>query len=427
MTEMIRNVRGMPDVLPEKTPYWQHIEKTAMALLHSYGYAELRLPLLESTELFTRSIGAVTDIVEKEMYTFADRNGDSLSLRPEGTAGAVRCMIQHGLLHTPGSKIWYQGPMFRHERPQRGRQRQFSQIGVEAFGIADAGIDAELIIMIRRLWQRLGLADQLSLKINSLGNRDERQAYRKLLQDWLRQHQEQLDDDCRRRMQTNPLRVLDSKNPAMQELLKQAPTLLQHLGPDSRAHYDQLCDLLAANDIDFVHDDHLVRGLDYYSHTVFEWQTEALGAQGTVCAGGRYDDLVALHGARPTPGIGFAMGLERMVELLQQQPPWQAAPLLYVVVQDQALRIAAVQLLERCRDALPDSIMLLDHLGGSMRAQMKRANRSQARLAVIVADAEHQRGEVVLRPMTADQQQQTLAVAELPSWLASQYGSEQSS
>ena len=425
MSEIIRNVRGMPDVLPQQAVYWRHLEQTAIALLQSYGYTELRLPLLESTELFTRSIGSATDIVEKEMYTFADRNGDSLSLRPEGTAGAVRCMIQHGLLHTPGAKIWYQGPMFRHERPQRGRQRQFSQIGVEAFGIADAGIDAELIVMSQRLWQRLGLGEQIKLKINSLGNRDERRQYRHQLQDWLRQRQQHLDEDGLRRMETNPLRVLDSKHPAMQELLSAAPTLLQQLGQESRAHYEQVCTILSANGIDYQHDDRLVRGLDYYSHTVFEWQTDALGAQGTVCAGGRYDDLVALHGARPTPGIGFAMGQERLVALLQQQAFTPAQPLLYVVVQDADLRTAAMQLLERCRQALPDAIMLMDHLGGSMKAQMKRANRSQAALTLIVATDEHQRGEVSVRFMHGDVPQQTLASDELPRWLAGQYASLQ--
>ena len=424
MTEMIRNVRGMPDVLPEQTPYWQHIEQTAMALLQSYGYAELRLPLLESTDLFTRSIGAVTDIVEKEMYTFADRNGDSLSLRPEGTAGAVRCMIQHGLLHTPGAKIWYQGPMFRHERPQRGRQRQFSQIGVEAFGIADAGIDAELIIMTRRLWQRLGLADQLSLKINSLGNRDERHSYRKLLQDWLRQHQEQLDDDCRRRMQTNPLRVLDSKNPPCRICSSRHPHCCSIWGQTA--------------------------GRIMTSSAIY-WQPMILTLYMTIawcvvwiitrtrCLSGRPRRWV--HRGLSVPADVMMIWWRYMVpdRRLASVSPWawsawlsccnsshceQAAPLLYVVVQDQALRIAAVQLLERCRDALPDAMMLLDHLGGSMRAQMKRANRSQARLAVIVADAEHQRGEVVLRPMTANEQQQTIASAELPAWLARQYSSE---
>jgi len=421
MTEIIRNVRGMPDVLPEQAVYWRHLEQTAIALLQSYGYAELRLPLLESTDLFTRSIGSVTDIVEKEMYTFADRNGDSLSLRPEGTAGAVRCMIQHGLLHTPGARIWYQGPMFRHERPQRGRQRQFSQIGVEAFGITNAGIDAELIIMSHRLWRRLGLSDQIKLKINSLGNRAERQQYRQLLQDWLRQHRQQLDADGLRRMETNPLRVLDSKNPAIQELLSDAPTLLQQLGKESRAHYEQVCAMLAANGLEYQHDDRLVRGLDYYSHTVFEWQTDALGAQGTVCAGGRYDDLVELHGARPTPGIGFAMGQERLVELLQQQPLTPSSPLLYVVVQDDDLRSAAMHLLERCREAVPAAILLMDHLGGSMKAQMKRANRSQAGLTLIVAADEHQRGEVSVRFMHADAPQLSLASDELPLWLAGQY------
>lgn len=425
MTEIIRNVRGMPDVLPEQAVYWRHLEQVAVALLQAYGYAEVRLPLLESTELFTRSIGAVTDIVEKEMYTFADRNGDSLSLRPEGTAGAVRCMIQHGLLLTPGTKIWYQGPMFRHERPQRGRQRQFSQIGVEVFGIPDAGIDAELIIMSHRLWQRLGLAAKIKLKINSLGNRSERQQYRQQLQDWLRQHRQQLDEDSLRRMETNPLRVLDSKNPALQQLLAEAPTLLQQLGSASRAHYDQVCAMLNANDIDFQHDDRLVRGLDYYSHTVFEWQTDELGAQGTVCAGGRYDDLVELHGARPTPGIGFAMGQERLVALLEQQSLAAPAPLLYVVVQDASLRTAAMQLVERCRDALPEAVLLLDHLGGSMKAQMKRANRSGAVLGLIVAAEEQQRGEVSVRHMQSDAQQQTLPADELPDWLAGQYASLQ--
>lgn len=418
MTEIIRNIRGMPDVLPEQTRYWRWLEQTAFSLLQSYGYEELRLPVLESTELFTRSIGSVTDIVEKEMYTFADRNGDSLSLRPEGTAGAVRCMIQNGLLHTPGAKVWYQGPMFRHERPQRGRLRQFNQIGVEAFGISEPTIDAELIIMSQRLWQQLGLAEQTVLKLNSLGNREERQQYRQLLQDWLQQHQQHLDEDSQRRLLSNPLRVLDSKNPALSDLLQEAPKLLQHLGTASRAHYDEVCGLLTDNGIDFVQDDRLVRGLDYYSHTVFEWQTDALGAQGTLCAGGRYDDLVALHGAKPTPGIGFAMGEERLVELLQSQAHQAQQPLVYMVVQEPSLRQAAMQLLEHCRDRVPTAILLLDHLGGSLKAQMKRANRSQTSYAVIIGAEEYARGEVSVRLMQQQGPQLQLSAQELPDWLA---------
>jgi histidyl-tRNA synthetase len=310
--------------------------------------------------------------------------------------------------------------MFRHERPQRGRQRQFHQIGAEAFGMADPGIDAELIMLTWRLWNMLGLADDLVLRINTLGHRDERERYREQLRAWLAERADRLDEDCRRRMDSNPLRVFDSKNPDMQALLADAPLLTGQLGEASRTHFDTVCALLRERGIEPRIDPRLVRGLDYYSHTVFEWETDALGAQGTVCAGGRYDDLVAMHGAKPTPGVGFAMGEERLVELLDRVPVDDASPLLYVTVQDPALRGAALLLLERCRDAVPGASMQFDHLGGSLRAQLKRADRSGSRLALIVGGDEFAAGEVTVRPMRRDAAQHTVALDDLPGWLAGQ-------
>ncbi|MCG7960758.1 MAG: histidine--tRNA ligase, partial [Candidatus Thiodiazotropha taylori] len=307
MAKQIQAIRGMKDILPQQTPVWQFLEDRARSVLSRYGYAEIRMPIVEMTDLFKRSIGEVTDIVEKEMYTFEDRNGDSLTLRPEGTAGCVRAGLEHGLIFNQTQRLWYQGPMFRHERPQKGRYRQFHQIGVESFGMSGPDIDLEQILITARIWRELGLQD-LQLQINTLGTPAERAEYRDQLVDYFKQHLELLDEDSKRRLETNPLRILDSKNPAMAELIAQAPSLMQHLGEESLAHYQAICQGLDDAGVAYVENPRLVRGLDYYSRTVFEWITDALGAQGTVCAGGRYDGLVKQLGGRETPAVGFAMG-----------------------------------------------------------------------------------------------------------------------
>ena len=341
MAQNIQAIRGMRDILPEQAPLWAHLEDTVRAVADRYGYAEIRLPLVEMTELFRRSIGEVTDIVEKEMYTFADRNGDSLTLRPEGTAGCVRAGIQHGLLHNQVQRLWYRGPMFRHERPQKGRYRQFYQIGVEAFGMAGPDIDIEMILMTRRIWRELGL-DGLLLQVNSLGSAEERAVYRERLVAYLSARRDQLDEDSLRRLVGNPLRVLDSKNPEMRQIIDEAPVLMEHLGDESRAHFDVLCAGLEAAGVAYTVNPWLVRGLDYYARTVFEWVSSDLGAQGTVCAGGRYDGLVEQLGGRPTPAIGFAMGLERLVSLLENSAS-AGGPDLYLVLAGDALLTLAFE------------------------------------------------------------------------------------
>lgn len=419
MSEKIQSLRGMPDILPADAPVWQHLERTATAVMNSYGFDYIGLPLLESTQLFTRSIGATTDIVEKEMYTFDDRNGDSISLRPEGTAGVVRAMLQHGLLQTPGQKVWYHGPMFRYEKPQRGRTRQFYQIGVEAFGLPGPDIDAEILALSARLWRDLGIDGNIRLEINSLGSPDERRQYREHLREWLRGHQTELDEDSLRRLDSNPMRILDSKNESMQALIEAAPKLSEHLGDDSRRHFEELIELLERMNIPWQHNQRLVRGLDYYTHTVFEWVTDELGAQGTVCAGGRYDGLVALHGGQDIPGVGFAMGLERLVELLQQQARgFQREPDAYLIIADAQLQADALALAERLRDALP-ALKLLSNLGsGSMRAQFKRADRSGAHIALILGSDEWAAGEITAKWLRSEREQARVKLDQLPVWLA---------
>ncbi len=418
MSEKIQSLRGMPDILPADAPLWQHLEDTAAAVLRRYGYARISTPILESTALFTRSIGAATDIVEKEMYTFADRHEESISMRPEGTASVVRAMLQHGLLQTPGQKVWYQGPMFRYERPQRGRMRQFHQIGAEVFGLAGPDIDAELIAMSARLWSELGILGQLRLELNSLGSPAERRQYRSQLHDWLAQHRDSLDEDSQRRLDTNPMRILDSKNPAMQALIEAAPKLSAALGDDSRRHFEQLTGMLDAMGIAWQHNQRLVRGLDYYTHTVFEWVTDDLGAQGTVCAGGRYDGLVALHGGPEVPGVGFAMGEERLVELLgQQQRDFGQRPDIYLIIADPQLQAEALALNERLRDALPGRIVLSNLAGGSLRAQFKRADRSQAQIALVLGSQEWAAGEITVKWLRSERAQTSVSLAQLADWL----------
>ncbi len=405
MSRAIQAVRGMNDLLPDSVGLWQHAERCAAEVLQAYGYREIRLPLLEKTDLYVRSIGQVTDIVEKEMYTFEDRNGESLSLRPEGTAGCVRAGIENGLLHNQIQRLWYAGAMFRHERPQRGRYRQFHQIGVEAFGMPAPELDAELILMGARLWRKLGLHG-VSLQLNSLGTPACRADYRKLLVDYLEGQRAALDEDSLRRLESNPLRILDSKNPALQGMIERAPSLLDHLDAESAAHFGRLRSLLDDAGLAYKVNPRLVRGLDYYTRTVFEWVSGDLGAQATVCAGGRYDGLVEQLGGRPTPAAGFALGMERLVELLAQRgsQPHGGRPWLYMVLIGEPAQRRGVLLAERLRD---DGITVeCDAVGGSLKSQMRRADRSGAAYAALIGDAELSAGLVSLKSLRSEEAQE---------------------
>jgi histidyl-tRNA synthetase len=419
----LQAIRGMRDILPGESAAWQRLEAVISEVLEAYGYREIRLPSLEKTELFARSIGEVTDIVEKEMYTFADRNGESLTLRPEGTAGCVRACIEHGLLHNQVQRLWYRGAMFRYERPQKGRYRQFHQVGLEAFGMDGPDIDAEVILVSRRFWQRLGLDSKVELQLNSLGDADERASYRARLVEYFNDHLDQLDEDSRRRLESNPLRILDSKNHEMQPLLDGAPALLEHLGDASRDHFDGLCARLEVAGVPYVINPRLVRGLDYYGRTVFEWVTDALGAQGTVCAGGRYDGLVEQLGGRPTAAVGFAMGLERLVELLTDGvAPGETPADIYLVIGTPALEVEAVALSEQLRDAMPGLRLSLHCGGGSLKSQFKRADRSGAELALVLGEAEWARGAVAVKPLRGGGEQSEIARDELATRLQAMFG-----
>jgi histidyl-tRNA synthetase len=418
VSKAIQAVRGMNDLLPDTLGHWQRLEATARELLTAYGYREIRLPLLEKTELFARSIGAVTDIVEKEMYSFEDRNGESLTLRPEGTAGCVRAGIEHGLLHNQQQRLWYAGPMFRHERPQKGRYRQFHQIGVEAFGMSGPDVDAELILLSARLWRRLGLG-ALKLEINSLGTPEARAAYRAQLVQYFSRHEAALDDDSRRRLERNPLRILDSKNPALSELIAGAPALAEYLDDESRAHFDTLLSYLAANGVAAEVNPRLVRGLDYYTRTVFEWTTSELGAQAAVCAGGRFDGLVEHLGGRATPAAGFAVGIERIVELMQLRASGTgAAPVdVYVAVAGAGLQAGALVLAEQLRDA---GLRVECHCGGgSLKSQMKRADQRAARFALLLGEEEWARHEVAVKDLKTASQQ-AVAQTDVAAYLKQQ-------
>ncbi|MBD3896624.1 histidine--tRNA ligase [Halomonas sp. ML-15] len=408
----IQAIRGMNDLLPDQSPYWQYFEAQVQTLMQRYGYAEVRMPIVEQTALFARSIGEVTDIVEKEMYTFEDRNGDSLTLRPEGTASCVRAAMQHGLLHNQTQRLWYQGPMFRHERPQKGRYRQFHQVGVETFGLEGPDIDAELILLSARLWKQLGLLDHVTLELNSLGSLDARAAYRDTLVAYFEQHHELLDEDSRRRLSSNPLRILDSKNPDMAAMLDAAPQLMDHLDAESREHFQQLTAILDAAGIDYVINPRLVRGLDYYSRSVFEWTTSALGSQGTVCAGGRYDGLVEQLGGKPTPAVGFAMGIERLILLLEtlELVPEEATPALdlYLLGMDAAASREALLLGETLREALPALRVQVHCGGGSFKSQIKKADKSGARLALLLGEDELAAGTVTVKFLRDDREQCSL-------------------
>ncbi len=419
MSKLIQAIRGMNDILPDETPKWQFVEKQFRKLMAAYGYAEIRFPIVEKTELFKRSIGEVTDIVEKEMYTFEDRNGDSLTLRPEGTAACVRACMQHGLLYNQTQRLWYLGPMFRHERPQKGRYRQFFQLGVEAFGFAGPDVDAEMIMMTARLWQQLGITDSVSLELNSLGSAESRQAYRDILLAYLNQHRQQLDADSLRRLESNPLRILDSKNPEMQALIEAAPKLNAHLDEESSQHFAKLCSLLDAAGIRYRVNSRLVRGLDYYSKTVFEWVTDKLGAQGTVCAGGRFDGLVQQLGGRATTAMGFALGMERLVSLIDdaQFVTQDYAPQVYVLALGEAAEARAMVLAEQCRDGLPELRLLLNCGGGGMKSQMKKADRSGARFALILAEDELANNEITIKDMRGKTEQRTIMQSALIAFL----------
>ena len=413
-----RAIRGMADILPEETPLWQMLEQTARDVLMAHGYREIRTPIVESTDLFARSIGEVTDIVEKEMYTFLDRNDDSLSLRPEGTASTVRAMVQNGLLNA-SQRVWYLGPMFRYERPQKGRQRQFHQIGVEAFGIPSADQDAELLLLSRQWWRRLGIDDVLTLELNSIGSSEARHNYKAALVAYLEQHLDAIDDDSRRRLSTNPLRILDSKDADTQAVLTGAPSITDFLDDQSKAHRDRLAELLSRAGLSFVWNDRLVRGLDYYNDTVFEWTTDQLGAQSTVCGGGRYDGLVQQFGGKATPAAGFAAGLERLILLLQVLELQADEPTdLYVVSADETTLSHAMAETDRIRADYP-GLNVTQHLGGgSFKSQFKRADKSGAKWALIFGHDEVASGSVTVKPMRSDGEQETLSASELNEFLS---------
>ncbi len=411
-------VRGMHDALPGDTSQWQRAEQTIRSVLQSYGYREIRLPLLEKTELFSRSIGQSTDIVAKEMYTFPDRNGESLTLRPEGTAGCARALLQHGLLHAGPQRTWYAGPMFRHERPQKGRLRQFHQAGAEATGIAAADIDAEIILLSARIWRALGITD-LRLELNSLGSAAARAGYTKQLVEYLSDHRELLDQDSLRRLETNPLRILDSKNPEMQPLLQGAPSLLEVVDSESADHFALLRRLLDANGLEYVINPRLVRGLDYYNRTVFEWTTERLGAQGALCAGGRYDGLFAQLGGKDVPAVGWAMGLERILALKEFSAAETDAdrPQAYLVQVGAAAVESGLRLAERLRDQLPGLRLLAHCGGGSFKSQFKKADRSQADYALILGEDEAAKNTVQIKPLRDEREQYEVSQEQLAAEL----------
>ena len=394
----LQAIRGMNDILPDQTPNWQYVEKCFQQVVRRYGYREIRFPILEQTQLFKRSIGEVTDIVEKEMYSFIDRNGDKLSLRPEGTAGCVRAADQHGLLFNQQQRLWYQGPMFRHERPQKGRYRQFQQFGVEAFGMAGPDIDAEVIQLSASLWQDLQLEEFLTLEINNIGTAEDRKRYAAALEAFLAFHAEELDDDARKRTHSNPMRVLDSKNSGVQEVLKGAPALVDYVSDESVVHYSELKNLLTQGGIEFIENPRLVRGLDYYNNCVFEWTTDSLGAQGTVCGGGRYDGLVEQLGGKPTAAAGFAMGVERLVLMLESldKIPEETAKVIdvYMVVGSE-LAGPAQLLAKQLRQRFPEIGLIVHCGGGKTTNQMKRAFNSGARLAIVLETAAEQLLETV--------------------------------
>ncbi len=419
MSKSIQSIRGMNDILPEQTPYWQYIENSFRQLMQSYGYQEIRMPIVENTALFKRSIGEVTDIVEKEMYTFEDRNGDSLTLRPEGTASCVRAAMQHGLLHNQIQRLWYAGPMFRHERPQKGRYRQFHQFGVETFGLAGPDIDAELILMSNRFWQYLGMSDDVTLELNSLGSSEARQEYKKVLVEYFEAHQSELDEDSQRRLHTNPLRILDSKNPAMQNLNESAPKLIEHLDDESKQDFATLCKTLDDAGVTYKINPRLVRGLDYYSKTVFEWVTDKLGAQGTICAGGRFDGLVEQLGGKATPAMGFALGIERLIELLdipEEVKRESKLDVYLVLVGDDALS-KGMPLAEGWRNDVPGLKLQVNCGAGSIKSQMKKADKSGANIAFLLGDDELEKNVVTVKYLREKKEQEVIELDKIADFL----------
>lgn len=419
MSQKITAIRGFNDILPVETPRWAEVEAVLRDLMRAYGYHEIRLPIVESTPLFARAIGEVTDIVEKEMYSFEDRGNESLTLRPEGTACCVRACLEHGLTYNQTQRLWYTGPMFRYERPQKGRYRQFHQFGVETFGFNGPDIDAELILLTARLWKALGVDGVVRLELNSLGELHERARFRAALVEYLEQHHAVLDEDSRRRLGSNPLRILDSKDPATQKILEGAPQLPEFLEEDSRQHFSSLCAVLDAAGIRYVVNPALVRGLDYYNKTVFEWTTTELGAQGTVCAGGRYDGLVEQLGGQKTPAVGFAIGLERLL-LLQAAVQGESVASdadVFIAAVGEGTAAAGLLLAEALRDALPDLRVLVNCGGGSFKSQFKRADKSGARFALVLGEDEVKNGTISLKWLREEHEQQTLAQADVAAFM----------
>ncbi|EGQ7874162.1 histidine--tRNA ligase [Vibrio parahaemolyticus] len=419
MAKTIQAIRGMNDCLPTQSPLWQKLENTVKNVISAYGYNEVRMPIVEETNLFSRAVGEETDVVSKEMYTFDDRNGDSLTLRPEGTAGCVRSCIQNSLINRDEQRLWYMGPMFRHERPQKGRYRQFHQCGVEVFGLNGPDVDAELIMMTARLWRELGIDKHVRLELNSIGSQEDRADYRTALVAFLEQHIDVLDEDCKRRMHTNPLRVLDTKNPDIQAILGDAPRLSEYLGEESKAHFAGLCELLDAAGIEYKVNERLVRGLDYYNRTVFEWITESLGAQGTVCGGGRYDGLVEQLGGKPTPAVGFAMGLERLVLMLEtlELTDVRRSVDVYVVTAGEGTMMAGMKLAEQLREAI-SGVRVMNHFGGgNFKKQFKRADKVGAVVALVLGENEVADNTVVLKDLVGGEQE-TYSQAEVAEKIA---------
>ncbi|EJG0622027.1 histidine--tRNA ligase [Vibrio parahaemolyticus] len=419
MAKTIQAIRGMNDCLPTQSPLWQKLENTVKNVISAYGYNEVRMPIVEETNLFSRAVGEETDVVSKEMYTFDDRNGDSLTLRPEGTAGCVRSCIQNSLINRDEQRLWYMGPMFRHERPQKGRYRQFHQCGVEVFGLNGPDVDAELIMMTARLWRELGIDKHVRLELNSIGSQEDRADYRTALVAFLEQHIDVLDEDCKRRMHTNPLRVLDTKNPDIQAILGDAPRLSEYLSEESKAHFAGLCELLDAAGIEYTVNERLVRGLDYYNRTVFEWITESLGAQGTVCGGGRYDGLVEQLGGKPTPAVGFAMGLERLVLMLEtlELTDVRRSVDVYVVTAGEGTMMAGMKLAEQLREAI-SGVRVMNHFGGgNFKKQFKRADKVGAVVALVLGENEVADNTVVLKDLVGGEQD-TYSQAEVAEKIA---------
>lgn len=417
MSYEIQAIKGMNDILPNEMPYWHYVEDVLRALTKSYGYKEIRFPIVEHTSLFQRTIGEVTDIVEKEMYSFLDKNQDSLTLRPEGTAGCVRAGVQNGLIYNKIQRLWYVGPMFRHERPQKGRYRQFHQFGVEVFGLSGPDIDSELLLMLANLWRTLGIDGKVKLHISNIGTKSVRANYRHDLVAYFTKYIDLLDEDCKRRLTTNPLRILDSKNPKLQEIINTAPNLLDYLDDESKTHFDNLRRILDAAKMEYIINPRLVRGLDYYCQTVFEWVMEDSGAQNTVCGGGRYDYLVEQLGGQSTPAIGFALGLERLIGLVVATRIINDVPDIYLITLGDAAQLEGVLLAEKIRVKAPNLSIITNCGGGNYKNQFKRADKSGAKMALILGDDEIAQGKVTLKQLRIEEPQKTMTFDELMDFI----------